>query len=107
MTELFLNRLEESLKSFEGDEVELVLVANKVVDKYVKPDDEFKVTLAKILKVQSDPKIDEHISMWVLLCAQVLLLRHAKTLGDTDTFKSVGDEIKKTLEKFDELDNIN
>ena len=107
MTELFLDRLEESLKSFEGDEVELVLVANKVVDKYVKPDDEFKVTLAEILKVQSDPKIDEHISTWVLLCAQVLLLRHAKTLGDKDTFKSVGDEIKKTLEKFDELDNIN
>jgi hypothetical protein len=103
MTELFLNRLQESLESFEGEEVELVLVANKVVNKYVKPDDEFKVTLAEILKVQSDPKIDEHISTWVLLCAQVLLLRHAKTLGDTDTFKSLGDEIKKTLDKFDNL----
>ena len=107
MTDLFLDRLEESLKSFEGDNVELVLVANKVVDKYVKPDDEFKVTLAEIFKVNSDPKIDEHISTWVLLCSQVLLLRYAKTTGDTDTFKSVGDEIKKTLEKFDKLDNIN
>ena len=103
MTELFLNRLEESLKSFDGDEVELVLVANKVVDKYVKPDDEFKVTLANIMKVRFDPKIDEHISTWVLLCSQVLMLRYAKTLGDMDTFKSVGDEIKKTLVKFDKL----
>jgi len=104
MTELFLDRLEESLKSFDGDEVELVLVANKVVDKYVKPDDEFKVTLANIMQVRFDPKIDEHISTWVLLCSQVLMLRYAKTLGDKDTFKSVGDEIKKTLDK---LDNIN
>ena len=107
MTQLFLDRLEESLKSFEGDEVELVLVANKVVDKYVKPDDEFKVTLANIMQVRFDPKIDDHISTWVLLCSQVLMLRYAKTLGDKDTFKSVGDEIKKTLEKFDKLDNIN
>lgn len=107
MTELFLDRLEESLKSFDGDEVELVLVANKVVDKYVKPDDEFKVTLAEILKVDSDPDIDEHISTWVLLCSQVLLLRYVKTLGDTDTFKSVGDEIKKTLVKFEKFDKLN
>ena len=105
MTQLFLDRLEDSLKSFEGDEVELVLVANKVVDKYVKPDDEFKVTLANIMQVRFDPKIDEHISTWVLLCSQVLLLRYVKTLGDIDTFKSVGDEIKKTLEKFDKFDN--
>jgi len=105
MTDLFLNRLEDSLKSFEGDDVELVLVANKVVDKYVKPDDEFKVTLANIMQVRFDPKIDEHISTWVLLCSQVLLLRYVKTLGDIDTFKSVGDEIKKTLEKFDKFDN--
>ena len=104
MTDLFLNRLEDSLKSFEGDDVELVLVANKVVDKYVKPDDEFKVTLANIMQVRFDPKIDEHISTWVLLCSQVLLLRYVKTLGDIDTFKSVGDEIKKTLEKFDKFD---
>ena len=57
------------------------------------------------VKRQFDPMIDEHISTWVLLCAQVLLLRHAKTLGDTDTFKSVGDEIKKTLVKFEKFDN--
>lgn len=107
MAELFLNRLEESLKSFEGEHVELVTVADKVVKQYYKPGDDYKKSLARILHVRFDPKIDEHISTWVLLCAQVLLLRYFKTVGDTDTLKSVGDEIKKTLDKFDKFDKLN
>ena len=107
MTELFLDRLEESLKSFEGDEVELVTVADKVVKQYYKPGDDYKKSLARILHVRFDPKIDEHISTWVLLCAQVLLLRYFKTVGDTETFESVGDEINKTLAIFDKFDKKN
>ena len=107
MTELFLNRLEESLNSFKEEHVELPLVANKVVDQYYKPGDDYKKSLAQILHVRFDPKIDEHISTWVLLCSQILLLRYFKTVGDEETFKSVGDEIKKTLEKFDKFDKLN
>ena len=102
-TDLFLYRLEESLKSFEGEQVELALVANKVVEQYYKPGDDYKKSLWEILQVKNDPNIDDNIDTWVLLCSQVLLLRFFKTVGDKDTMKSVGKEMLKTLEKFEEL----
>ena len=103
MADIFINRLEESLNSFDTEKVQLVLVASRVVDKYYKPGDNYKKGLVEILQVRNDSTIDENIDTWVLLCSQVLLLRYFKTLDDKDTYNDIGTEISKTIEKLENL----
>ena len=100
MTEVFLKRLEDSLNSFEEDEVNLVLVANRVVTEYYNEDSDIKSIIIKINKIREDDNIDDNIILWVTLCSQVLMMRYYKTIDDMVSFKDIAKDIANTLEKL-------
>lgn len=100
MTEVFLKRLEDSLNSFEEDEVNLVLVANRVVTEYYNEDSDIKSIIIKINKIVEDDNIDDNIRLWVTLCSQVLMMRYYKTIDDMVSFKKIAKDIANTLEKL-------
>ena len=100
MTEVFLKRLEDSLNSFEEEEVNLVLVANRVVTEYYNEDSDIKSIIIKINKIREDDNIDDNIILWVTLCSQVLMMRYYKTIDDMVSFKDIAKDIANTLEKL-------
>ena len=100
MTEVFLKRLEDSLNSFEEEEVNLVLVANRVVTEYYNEDSDIKSIIIKINKIVEDDNIDDNIRLWVTLCSQVLMMRYYKTIDDMVSFKKIAKDIANTLEKL-------
>lgn len=102
MADLFLSRLEESLNSFEEDEVNLTMVASSVVTKYYDEDKDVMKTMDRMRQVERELD-NKEILLWTILCSQVLVLRCAKSSGDMEGAKKIAKGINETLEKFDDI----
>tara|TARA_Y100000114_G_C11679674_1_gene287967 strand:- start:398 stop:709 length:312 start_codon:yes stop_codon:yes gene_type:complete len=103
MTTLFINRLQESLESFKNDEINLVLVADKIIKEYYEDQNRNVLnTIEKFREVYIDAN-NKHIELWTLLCSQVLLLNCIITIGNKQYTNNIYNEIKETLEKFDTI----
>jgi hypothetical protein len=85
MSDLFLERLEDSLEKTEADDYYFVNVAQNIISKY-KNDNE--VSAGDLFKTFNDIVLEEDIEditkIWVYLVIHVLYLQLAKTSGNEE-----------------------
>tara|TARA_B100001057_G_C22744870_1_gene909342 strand:- start:188 stop:526 length:339 start_codon:yes stop_codon:yes gene_type:complete len=104
MADLFLQRLEDSLNGFTDDDVMLVLVAEKIVNQYYGDEGQDVNNTIKRFREVDDEVDHEHVSLWTILCSQVLMLKCMKTVGDKESMKEISKGINETLQKFDKFE---
>ena len=106
MASLFIRRLEEALNSTESDTINIPSVAAQVVSKYYLEEKTMMKTMNRLRLVDLELK-NEEMSLWTVLCAQVLMLMlMSKKLSKDDKDKLV-EGINETLKKFDDIEEYN
>tara|TARA_A100001015_G_C14981207_1_gene709513 strand:- start:606 stop:950 length:345 start_codon:yes stop_codon:yes gene_type:complete len=104
MAKLFLKRLEDALNSFDEDEVNLTLVASRIITKYYEEEKDVMKTIDKMREVDVEIN-DDRIGIWTLLCSQTLMLQFAKSSKDKDVVKEIAKGINETLGRFDNIED--
>ena len=104
MAKLFLKRLEDALNSFDEEDVNLTLVASRIIAKYYEEEKDVMKTIDKMKLVDVEIN-DEGIGIWTLLCSQALILMCAKSSNDKDVVKGIAKGINETLGRFENIED--